>query len=114
MGLFLLIAGAIIAGALVTIAVAYTIRWFKNRIKQKLEKKNVKKVAATTLEKLIDECPNEISINNLMEDGYTDLIVSVDYNGKVDEVEVIRNTNTEKDSEIERLLGSERMVVVTG
>lgn len=112
MGLFLLIAGAVALGALVTVAVVFTFKWLKKRIKQKFEKKNVKKVAAMTLEKLVDECPNEISLDNLMDEGYTDILATLDSNGQIDEVEVIKNIGDE-DPEINRLYGEPEMVVIT-
>ena len=112
MGIILLIAGAIAVGALVTLAVVYTLKWLKDRIKKKFEKKNVKKVAATTLEKLVNECPNEISLDKLMDDGYTDIVVSINDSGKVEDLDVIKNTGS-SDAEIEKLLGSEEMIVVT-
>lgn len=112
MGLFLLIAGAIALGTLVTITVYYTIKWLKARIKKKFESQNVKKVAATTLEKLVNECPNEISLDNLINDGYTDVVVSINDLGQVEDLDVIKNTGS-SDPDIERLLGSDEMVVVT-
>ena len=112
MGIVLLIGAAIAIGIGATIAVYYTIKWLKNRIKQKFEKQNVKKVAATTLEKLVNECPNEISLDNLLNDGYTDVVVSINNSGEVEDLDVIKNTGS-SDPEIERLLGSEEMIVVT-
>lgn len=112
MGLFLAIAGVIAAGILIAYAVVVTIRWLREKIKSLLAKRNVKKVAAMDLEKLIDECPNQKTLDDLFDDGYDKVIASVDYNGKVVDFEVIKD-ESDGDDEVDRLLGSERMVVVS-
>lgn len=111
MGLFLAIAGIVAVGALVAYAVVLTIRWLKNKIKTLLAKKNVKKVAAMDLERLVDECPNQKCLNDLLDDDYDMVVASVNDNGKIEDVEVVKNTGDE-DYEVDDLLGSERMVVV--
>ena len=58
------------------------------------------------MEKLVNECPNEISLDNLLNDGYTDVVVSINNSGEVEDLDVIKNTGS-SDPEIERLLGSE-------
>ncbi len=112
MGLFLLIAGVIAAGALVAYAVVLTIRWLKNKIKEMLAKRNIKKVAAMDLEKLIDECPNQTTLDELMDDGYEKVIANVNESGKIQDVEVVKDEGY-GDYEVDQLLGDERMVVVS-
>lgn len=113
MGLGLLIAGAIAAlGTLAILAVVYTIKWLKTRIKQKFQNQNVKKVAATTLEKLVNDCPNEISLEELLNDGATDVIATVDSDGQIEDIEIIKNTGP-ADPEVEELLGYDGMVVIS-
>ncbi|MCM1228380.1 MAG: hypothetical protein NC320_13335 [Clostridium sp.] len=113
MGFFLAIAGAIAAGALIAYAVAFTAKWFKEKVQKMFNKrKNAKKVAAVKLEKMVEECPNEISLDNLLDDGYTHVMASVDYNGKIDDVEIIKDT-CGGDYEVDEMLGDEEMIVVT-
>lgn len=112
MGFFLAIATVIAAGALIAYAVILTIRWLKNKIKELMAKKNVKKVAALELEKLIDECPNQRTLDDLMDEDYTHVVASVNGSGKIEDVEVIKDTG-DGDYEVDELLGDERMVVVT-
>ena len=112
MGLGLLIAGAIVAlGTLAILAVVYTIKWLKTRIKQKFQNQNVKKVAATTLEQLVQECPNVRTLEELLDDGCTDVIATVDLDGQIEDVEIIKNTGS-VDPEVEELLGPKGMVVI--
>lgn len=112
------IAAAVAIGALIAYAVAMTFKWLKNKIKDKMAQKNVKKTAVADIEKLIDECENKVSMDELMsmsDKGYSHVMVSVDDNNQVvGDVEIIKDTNEELDAEVERLLGRERMVVVEG
>lgn len=84
--------------------------WLKKKIQAFIAKRNIKKVAAMDLEKLIEECPNQISLEQLMNDGYTDVIAGVDENGKVQDVEIVKDYSN--DPEVDKTYGSERMVVV--
>ena len=46
-------------------------------------------------------------------EGYSKVIVALDNNNRViDDIEVVKDKNTVPDSEVEELLGRERMVVV--
>lgn len=112
MGLFLAIAAVVAAGALIAYAVVLTVRWLKNKFKELLAKKNVKKVAAVELERLIDECPNQRTLDDLFDEDYTHVVASVNNSGKIEDVEVIKDTG-DGDYEVDELLGNERMVVVT-
>ncbi len=117
MGLFLTIVGLITIGAIITYAVSLTFRWLKNKIKEKLAAKRVKKVAVADLEELIDKCENRVSVDaldNLVNEGYSHVMVEVDNNNKIDNVEVIQDTNDYLDEDVKRLLGSQGMVVVEG
>lgn len=109
------ITAAIAAGCLIVYAVALTIKWLKNKIKEKLAQKNVSKVATADLETLIDECENTMSMEEFekfVDEGYTHVMASVDDNGKVYDVEVIKDTNDSVDEEVEQLLRKEGMVVI--
>lgn len=112
------IVGLIAAGALVAYAIILTIRWLKNKIKEKLAAKNVKKVAVADLDELIKQCDNTVSIDDLeklSDEGYTHLMAIVDETGKVDDVEVIQNTSDTIDDEVDQFINrtGKGMVVVT-
>lgn len=111
MGIFLAIAAAIALGIFVAYVCILTFKWLKNKIIERFNNRNVKKVAACTLEKLIDECPNEISVQDLQTKDFTHVVASVDENGKVFDVNAIKNTG-DNDPQVEGLLGKEEMVVV--
>jgi len=116
-GLIAAIVGMVAAGCLLAYAVVVTIKWLKNKIKEKLAAKNVSKVAYADIEKLIDECENKMSMdefNSLTENGYTHIMATVDENGQITgQVDVIKNENDTIDEEVEQLLGRKGMVVIT-
>ena len=119
-GLLAGIVGLIALGCLVAYAIVLTIKWLRNKIKEKLAKKNVKKVAVADLEKLIEECDNTVSLNeldDLVDEGYTHLAVEVGHDGKVvGDVEVIKDENESIDRDVEELLNrtNQGMVIVEG
>lgn len=117
-GLIVGIIGLIAAGALTAYAIVLTFRWLKNKIKEKLAAKNVKKVAVADLKELIESCDNTVNLdqlNKLHEEGYTNMIATVDESGEVNDVEVFRDTNDTIDEEVDRFINrtGEGMVVVT-
>lgn len=118
-GLIAGIVGLIAAGCLVAYAIVLTFRWLKNKIKEKLAAKNAKKVAVGYLDELIESCDNTVTLNQLEElsdEGYTHLMATINENGKVNDVEVIRDTNDTLDDEVDQFINrtGEGMVVVTG
>lgn len=118
-GLIGAIVGLIAAGCLVAYAIILTMRWLKNKIKEKLAAKNAKKVALADLEELIESCDNTVNIDqleDLSDEGYTHLMATVDDNGKVNDVEVIRDKSDTIDDEVDRFINRTGggMVVVTG
>lgn len=114
------IVGLVALGCLVAYVIALTIKWLRNKIKEKLQKRNVKKVAVADLEELIDECDNSVSLSeldDLVDQGYTHMMVDVGYDGKVvGDVEVIKDTNDSIDRDVEELLNrtNQGMVIVEG
>ena len=112
--------GLIALGCLVAYAVVLTFRWLKNKIREKLAKKNVKKVAVADLEELINECDNTVSLsglNDLVDEGYTHIMADVGYDGKiVEDVEVIKDESDTIDREVDELINRTRqgMVIVEG
>lgn len=119
-GLIAGIIGLIAMGCLVAYAIVLTIKWLRNKIREKLAKRNVKKVAVTDLQQLIDECDNKVSmkdLDNLVDDGYTHLMAEVGYDGNiVGDVEVIQDQNDTVDRDVEELLNrtNQGMVIVEG
>ncbi|MCD8222965.1 MAG: hypothetical protein LUD07_12450 [Clostridiales bacterium] len=118
-GLIVGIVGLIAAGSLVAYLVVLTFSWLKNKIKEKLAAKNVKKVAVADLDELIESCDNTISIDeleDLSDKGYTHLMATVDENGKVSDVEVIQDISDTIDEEVSQFVNrtGEGMVVVAG
>lgn len=111
MGLIFSIAAVIAAGCIIATIIKLTINWLKNKIKEKIQQKNAKKVAFMDLEKMVEECPNEMSLAELLDEGDTHIMATVDSNGKIDEVEIFKDEGF-GDSEVDRMLGSEGMVVI--
>lgn len=105
-------------GCLVAYAIVLTMKWIKNKIKEKLDNKNVKKVAVIDLNELIATCDNTVSIselNDLADKGYTHMMVDIGYDDKVvGDIDVIKNENDSLDKDIEELLNRTKqgMVIV--
>ena len=117
-GLIAGIIGLIALGCLVAYAIVLTIKWIRNKVAEKLAKKNVKKVAVADLEELINECKNEVSLNDLddlVDEGYTHMMVEVGHDGNVvGDVEVNKDKNDTIDKDVEELLSrtNQGMVIV--
>lgn len=117
-GLIASIVGLITLGCLIAYAIVLTMKWLRNKITEKLAKRNVKKVAVADLEELIDACDNTVSLNdldNLADEGYTHLMAEVGYDGEiVGEVEVIKDESNTIDKDVEELLNRTKqgMVIV--
>lgn len=112
------IVALVAAGCLVAYSIAMTFRWLKNKVKEKLAAKNAKKVAVADLDELIESCDNTVTIDQLEElsdEGYTHLMATVDDSGKVNDVEVIRDTSDTIDDEVDQFINrtGEGMVVIT-
>lgn len=112
MGLFLGIAAVIAAGIAIAYVAILTVKWLVNKVKSMLAKKNVKKVAAMDLERLIDECPNQTCLEDLLNDGVDEIIASVDDNGRIEDVECIKAGSI--DESFTNKLGPEGMIVING
>lgn len=113
------IVGLIAVGCLVAYAVVVTIKWLKNKISEKLAKRNVKKVAVADLEELINECDNTVSLNDLndlVDKGYTHLTAEVGYDGEVISggVEAIKDESDSVDRDVKELINrtNQGMVIV--
>lgn len=112
------IIGLIAAGCLVAYAAVVTIKWLKNKISEKLAKRNVNKVAVADLEELINECDNTVSLsdlNELVDQGYTHMVADVGYDGKiVDDIEMIKDESDSINRDVQELLNRTKqgMIVV--
>ena len=98
-GLIAGIIGLIALGCLVAYAIVLTIKWIRNKVAEKLAKKNDKKVAVADLE----------------DEGYTHMMVEVGHDGNVvGDVEVIKDKNDTIDKDVEELLSrtNQGMVIV--
>jgi len=118
LGIIGIIAGAIIVGALVSYAVYLTGKWLRDKIKEMIAKKHAKKVLISDIENLVKNCDNKKTLselNKLVEVGYDFVAVAVDDTGKniVGDAEIIKDINDELDDEVEQMLGSERMILIT-
>lgn len=112
MGLFLAIAGVIAAGIVIAYVAVLTVKWLISKVKTLLAKRNVKKVAAMDLERLIDECPNQTCLQDLLNEGVDEVIASVDDNGRIEDVECIKAGSI--DESFTNKLGPEGMIVING
>lgn len=118
LGLLAGIVALIAAGCLVAYAIVLTIRWLRNKIKEKFAKRTVKKVVVADIEELINECDNTISLSaldELVDDGATHMVVEVGYDGKVaGDIEVIKDQNDSLDKDVEELINrtNQGMVIV--
>lgn len=115
MGIWIILA-AIAAGAALTLIISFTIKWLKNYLLQKKQMANVKKVIVADLEKMAKECNNTISFDELDElakQGYTHCTVDINKYGEAEgQVKIIKDVNDSLDYEVEKLLGSEGVLVV--
>lgn len=113
---FLGIAALLALGAFIVWVVRLTIRALRDKIHQKIEAENAKKVAVAHLRDMANNCENRVTRNELdklCDEGYTDVVAAVDASGEVvGDVELVKDTNTTRDSKVQRLLGSEGMVVI--
>lgn len=114
----LTIIGYIGLGLLAVLAVAFTFTWLRNKITNLIQVKRAKRVVVADIHKLIDECDNRVTLNDLnrmSNEGYSKVIVAMDKNDQIiDDVEIYKDTNASLDRDVEELLGRERMVVVEG
>lgn len=112
--------GLIAAGCIIAHIIVLTFKWLKNKIREKLAKKNIKKVAVADLEELIEECDNTVSLNELdelVDKGYTHLMADVGYDGKiVDDVEIIKDESDSIDREVKEFINktNQGMVIIEG
>lgn len=83
-----IVALGVATGILVAKLVQITFTWLTDKIKQKLAKRNVSKVAVGELSKIIEGCHNQTTIDEMMamqEKGVTHFSVEVQNDGTIDE-----------------------------
>ncbi len=110
LGLFLGIAAIIATGIVIAHIAILTVKWLVSKVKSMFAKSNVKKVAAIEIEKLIEECPNQTSLEDLEKQGVDTIIAGVDSYGNIEEVEGVAADSI--DYEFKNKLGSEGMIVI--
>lgn len=114
------IVAAVATGCVIAYVVSLTIKWLRDKIKEKLQKRDTKKVAVADINQLVSECSNKTSmsgLDKLVDEGVTHMIAEVGYDGKiVGDVEMIKDTNSIIDREVEELINrtGEGMVIVEG
>lgn len=113
---FLGIAALLALGAFIVWVVCLTIRALRDKIHKKMEVDNAKKVAVAHLKDMARNCDNSVTrreLDRLCDEDYTDVIAAIDSSGEVvGDIELVKDTNTTRDSKVQRLLGKEGMVVV--
>ena len=116
MSTLLLVLGAIALGAAVVCVVTLTMCWLKDKIAYLISVKKAKKVVVADIHKLVDECSNKVSyndLNNLCKKGVNEVIIPLDSRDQViGNVEMVKDRNKTLDQEVEAFLGREKMVVV--
>ena len=117
--MFGLIAGIvtlIAAGIFVVNVIKMTMAWLKSKIHKAFTNKNAGKVLVADISKIANECKNKTSwdeLDKMKNEGYTHVMASVnDNNTDVIDIELVKDTNTSIDKEVEQLLGREGMVVI--
>ncbi len=110
LGLFLGIAAIIATGIIIAHIAKLTIQWLIGKVKNMFAKNRVQKVSAIKLEKLIEECPNQMSLEELESKGVDAIIASVDAYGNIEDVEAVAADTV--DSDFNQKLGYEGMIVI--
>ena len=110
------IGAMILAGAFVVCVIALTVKWIKNKFREKLALKNAKKAAIADIKELVENCDNRMSLEELdriaSKEGYTHVMATVDNNGQImGDLELIKDTSGGS-SDVQRLLGDNGMLVV--
>ena len=116
-GILLGIAAVIALGIIIAKVVMLTMKWLVNKVKEKLHKRNTTKVAAMDINKMIEECDNQISLDEfekLADEGATHLLASVDNEGNVQDVEAIEAENEEMGVSEYLDRTGEGMIVING
>lgn len=96
-----LVAGIAAVAALITVVVRLTILamdWISNKVKEKLRQRNTQKVAVGDLNKIIQSCSNQVSVDELerlASSGVSHVIADVDAYGNVGEVEGVHADSVE-------------------
>ena len=112
-----MILGMIALGLVVFTAVALTSSWVLKKLKEKRAFQKVKQVMIADIQRLANSSGNTLALDQLDElasKGATHVMADIDASGNVvGELEVIRDTNRMLDDEVDKLLGRERMVIVT-
>lgn len=89
-----------------------TKEWLTNKAKQLLAKSNVQKIALIKLDYLLmTNLTISEALSEYLNDGYDYILVTLSCLNNIQSVEIIKNIG-DPDSEIDKLLGSEKMIVI--
>lgn len=101
-GLIGAVAAGVAIGLLIVKIAALLFSWLANKIKQKLAKRNVSKVAVGEIRKIIKDCHNETTINELnaiQNQGITHFATEVQNDGTIDESSGIEVWDVKKEDQ---------------
>lgn len=112
------VAAGVAAGLVVFFLIKLTLTTLRNKIKEKLAKRNLRKVAVGDLQKMVDNCKNQSSISELdtlIDQGYTHVIAGIDNNGKVTDIEIGKDELQGSDQQVADYINrsGEGMVVIS-
>ena len=114
-----IVALGVAAGILIAKIAMLTFSWLTNKIKQKLAKRNVSKVAVAEIQEIINNTKNQVTIDELeamQEKGITHFSVDIQDDGKIEQ-NGIELWNVENEDEQTRELinrTGEGIVVING
>lgn len=88
--------------------------WVKEQLLSRLKKKNVKKTSMISMDKIIDECKNTMSFDDLenLKTKGDFCFADLDENDNVIDIEMVKDKNASLDKDVEALLTDERMIVI--
>lgn len=101
-GLIGAVAAGVAIGLLIVKIAALLFSWLANKIKQKLAKRNVSKVAVGEIGRIIESCHNQATINELNElqsQGVTHFSTEVQNDGTIDESSGIEVWDVKKEDQ---------------
>ena len=111
-----MILGMIALGLVVFTVVALTFTWVLKKIKSKKTLRDVKKTMIADIQGLANACSNVFTLDQLDQlasKGITQVMADFDAAGNIiGDIEAIKDINQQLDSEVDKLLGREKMVVV--
>lgn len=101
--------------AAITYVIKITFNWVRNKIREKLAKRNAKKIYMTEVNRLVeqmaDNCDNKMTLDEL--ENYDVVMATINDENEVEDVDLIKNTDDELDRDVDKWLSSNREIVIT-